>query len=119
MKLGARGERAAARFLKRLGYRILIRNYVCPAGEIDIVALDGDTIVFVEVKTRKSTSAAFPEANVTYQKQKQLTRTAKMFLTIKSLQHRPCRFDVVAVVMNDREKPVIEHFIDAFAPVGC
>ncbi len=117
MKLGARGERVAAGALKRAGYRILARNYTCPAGEIDLIAADADTIVFVEVKTRSSTAVAFPEASVTRAKRKQLTRVARYFLQAKSAQDRPSRFDVVAVVMPDGGKPETEHFVNAFEPV--
>ena len=118
MRPGPRGERIAARTLKRSGYRILARNYTCPAGEIDLVGLDGDTLVFVEVKTRTSADAADPEVNVTRHKRQQLTRVAKYFLQARSAQDRPCRFDVVAVVLGQRGKPVVEHFVDAFEPVS-
>lgn len=117
MKLGAAGEQAAARHLERSGYRIVARNYRCPAGELDLVAIDEDTIVFVEVKTRRSAQSADPEANVTHAKQRQITRAAKYYLMAKSAQEHPARFDVVAVVLPDRGKPEIEHFVDAFGPV--
>jgi putative endonuclease len=117
VKLGASGERAAARVLRRAGYRILARNYTCPAGEIDLIAADADTIVFVEVKTRTSTAINYPEASVTWAKRKQLTRVARYFLQAKSAQDRPSRFDVVAVVMPDGGKPEAEHFVNAFEPL--
>ena len=117
MKLGERGERIAARFLKRLGYGIIARNYRCPAGEIDIIALDQDTVVFVEVKTRSSTGEPFPESQVNYHKQRQLTRVARTFLAARGSQDPPCRFDVVAAVVNERGKPAVDHFINAFEPV--
>ncbi len=117
MSLGAAGEKAAAKALKHSGYRIVARNYRCALGEIDLIAVDSETIVFVEVKTRSTDSAADPENNVTYQKQRRLTRAARCYLIEKSAQDRPCRFDVVAVVMPERGKPQIEHFIDAFAPI--
>lgn len=117
MKLGLRGERIAARLLKKAGYRIVARNYTCPVGEIDLVAVDADTIVFVEVKSRRSTEVAYPEASVTWSKRRQLTRVARYFLQAKSAQERPCRFDVVAVVIPESGKPETEHFVNAFAPV--
>lgn len=117
MKLGARGERIAAKALKRAGYRIIARNYTCPLGEIDLVAADGDMLVFVEVKTRRSAEAADPEANVTMHKRRRLTRAAKFYLQAKSAQDRPCRFDVVTVVTGEGGKPAVEHFVDAFEPV--
>ena len=117
MNLGAAGEKAAARHLEQSGYRIVARNYRCPAGELDLVAIDEDTIVFVEVKTRRSDQAADPEVNVTHAKQCQITRAAKYYLMVKSAQEHPARFDVVAVVLPDRGRPAVEHFVDAFGPV--
>jgi putative endonuclease len=117
MKLGPSGEKAAARHLKQIGYRIVARNYSCPAGELDLVAVDGDAIVFVEVKTRRSNEAADPEVNVTPAKRRQLTRAAKYYLMAKSAQDRPARFDVVAVVLPEKGRASIEHFVDAFSPV--
>ncbi len=113
---GARGERIAARTLKRAGHRIVTRNYQCPAGEIDLITVDGETVVFVEVKTRSSSEAAYPEASVNLRKQRQLLRVAKMYLAAKAAQDRPCRFDVVSVVLNERGKPSVEHFVNAFEP---
>ncbi len=116
MNLGAAGERAAARFLRRLGYRIAARNYSCRSGEIDLIAVDGDTIVFAEVKTRRHDESADPEANVTYRKRCRLTRAAKTYLSAKSAQNQAARFDVLAVVLPATGPPTIEHFVDAFGP---
>ena len=85
MSLGAAGEKAAAKALKGNGYRIVARNYRCAMGEIDLIAVDSDTIVFVEVKTRSDDSAADPENNVTYQKQRRLSRAARCYLESKLL----------------------------------
>lgn len=117
-QLGRRGEAAAAKFLKRLGYRIAARNYRCPVGEIDIVAVDGDTIVFVEVKSRSSADAADPENTVRGTKRRRLTRAAKHFLTRKGVGDPPCRFDVVAIVWPETGAAEVEHFIDAFSPAA-
>jgi len=114
VKLGPAGEKTAARALQRSGYRILVRNFRCPAGEVDLIALDGDTIVFVEVKARRSDRAADPEVNVTRQKRRQVTRAAQYYLMQHGLQNRPCRFDVVAVVLPGEGEPQVEHFVDAF-----
>ena len=116
MTLGAQGEELAAAFLKKQGFRIVARNYRCPSGEIDIIAIDGDTIVFVEVKSRSSDVAADPEVAVHHYKRRQVTRAAKYFITHKSMHHQPCRFDVVAVVLPAGGEPKIEHFVDAFGP---
>lgn len=114
MKLGPRGERIAARTLKRAGYRIIERNYRSKPGEIDLIALDGDTLVFVEVKTRTSADAADPQDAVNRAKQRQLGRVARYYVQAKSAHHRPCRFDVVTVVLSEEGKPTVEHFINAF-----
>ncbi len=116
MILGPAGEKVAARHLRRAGYRIVARNYTCPAGEIDVIALDGDTLVFVEVKTRCRADLADPEVNITAHKRRQLTHVARYYLAEKSAQERPSRFDVVAVVLPEKGRPIVEHFIDAFAP---
>lgn len=111
---GNRGERVAARFLKKLGYRILARQARSKVGELDLIARDGETIVFVEVKTRSSHSAGHPAEAVGYQKQKQLTRAALFWLKQRNLLDHSCRFDVIAVTWQDGRQPVVEHFIHAF-----
>lgn len=117
MNLGVAGEKAAARFLKRLGYRVVRRNYRCKAGEIDIIALDGETLVFVEVKTLRTAEAAWPEAHVNAPKRRKLIQAARYFLTSSSSADRPSRFDVLAVIMPVDAPPEFEHFIDAFSPI--
>ncbi len=119
MTLGPRGEKIAARFLKKLGYKIVSRNYESSAGEIDLIALDGDSIVFVEVKSRSSRSGADPETAVGWRKQQQLSRVAKYYLSSKNLSNRPCRFDVIGVLIQDGCDPDIEHFVNAFPPIGA
>jgi putative endonuclease len=117
VNLGAAGEKAAARFLKGLGYRLVRRNYRSKVGEIDIIALDGDTLVFVEVKTLRSDDASWPEEHVNAAKRRKLIQAAKYYLSSKSAMDRPCRFDVIAVTMPVDGSPQIEHFIDAFSPL--
>jgi len=117
VNLAARGEKWAARTLKRAGYRIIARNYTCPAGEIDLIAVDHDTLVFAEVKTRASDRAADPEVNVHRRKRLQIVRAARYYLAANKVGlDRPCRFDVLAVVLDGSRKPVVEHFVDAFQP---
>jgi putative endonuclease len=112
---GDRGERAAEKFLRRLGYKIVARNVRNRLGEIDILALDGRTLVFVEVKTRKSDAAGNPAEAVTEAKQKQLVRAASAYLTSQGLHGQPVRFDVVTVIWPERERtPEITHFKHAF-----
>jgi len=112
--LGSRGERAASTLLKRTGHRILARNYRCPAGEIDLITLDGATLVFVEVKTRSSDAFADPEQGVDFHKQRRIIRAAECYRQIKGAQAYPCRFDVVSVVMQPNRRPKAHHIRDAF-----
>jgi putative endonuclease len=116
--LGSLGERQAERFLKRLGYRIVTRNYRCPVGELDIVALDGSVIVFVEVKTRASREHADPEDAVNAGKQQRLIRSATFFLRQTHSVGRACRFDVVAITGSAEAGLEVEHILNAFVPRG-
>ncbi len=116
--LGARGEAAAATFLRRRGYQIVARGEQC-FGEMDIVAVDNRTVVFVEVKTRNSDQSGSPESAVDDEKQRRLTRAALSFLKRHDLLSNSARFDVVAVTWPaGRRRPEIEHLIDAFPAVG-
>jgi len=115
--LGLRGERAAARYLRKKGYIIVARSARDKAGELDIVAVDGRTIVFVEVKTRTSDVAGRPIEAVDEDKQQRLTRLALRYLKRHDLLEKRWRFDVVAVTWpENRRRPVIEHFENAFQP---
>ncbi len=117
--LGQRGEAAAARFLKRLGYKIVARGERDKQGELDLVAVDGRTVVFVEVKTRRSADAGHPVEAVDPIKQRRLTRLAVTFLKRRGLLDESARFDIVAVTWPaDERKPTIEHFPNAFEAVG-
>lgn len=116
---GTRSERAAARYLKRLGYRILVRNYHCPAGELDIVAVDGNCLVFIEVRSTERASAVGPAASVDLEKQRRLTQLALTFLRRYGLLGNPARFDVVAVCWPEgAREPRFEHYRNAFEAVG-
>lgn len=117
--LGARGEAAAARFLKRRGYKIVVRGDRSKWGEVDLIAVDGRTVVFIEVKTRTSQDQGHPVEAVDGDKQRRLTRLAVTFLKRHGLLENAARFDVVAVTWPDgQRKPVIEHFPNAFDAVG-
>jgi putative endonuclease len=118
MALGPRGESIAAAYLASRGYRVVARNYRCARGEIDLIAVDGDMIVFVEVKSRRSDEAADPEINVHRAKQRRLIAAARYYVGTKGLADCPCRFDVVAIVLPDSSEPRIEHFEDAFPAEG-
>jgi len=117
--LGARGERAAAEFLERLGYRILDRGRRYKFGELDLVALDGETIVFVEVKTRRRDDLASPAEAVDRRKQERLTRAALAYLKRRRLLGRRTRFDIVSIVWSDDASPPnITHLRAAFDAAG-
>src|SRR4051794_13045744 len=111
--LGGRGENVAARFLRNNGFRIICRNYRCELGEIDIVARDGSTLVFVEVKTRAYDDPT-PEDQVNQFKRHQLTKTARHYLSRYGVPQPPARFDVVAVVWPEGRDPKIRHTPHAF-----
>src|SRR5215213_2130238 len=106
--LGDRGENLAATHLRKMGFRILNRNHKTPVGEIDIVARDGKTLVFVEVKTRAFDDPR-PEDQVRDFKTHQLTKAAKHYLSRYGAQQPPARFDVVAVVWPKGQTPIIRH----------
>ncbi|MEW6600814.1 MAG: YraN family protein [Nitrospirota bacterium] len=96
MKLGQRGEGLAVQFLRKRGYKIIAQNYKTRIGEIDIIAMEGDTLVFVEVKTRESIAYGRPFEAVDYFKKKKIANVALLYLK-KLKEIPPCRFDVVSV----------------------
>ena len=112
--LGARGEEIAAVFLTGRKFVILERNFRCKGGEVDIVAREGKTFVFVEVKTRRTLSFGPPQASVTPFKQRQISKAALTWLAKNRLEGALARFDVVAILLRDQAAPRIEHFPDAF-----
>ena len=114
--LGARGERAAERFLRRLGYRVIGRNWRCDGGEVDLIARDGRWLVFVEVKTRQADQRVRPEEQVHAHKQGRLRHAAAVYAARFRSDPPPVRFDVVSVVWPDgAAKPTaIRHEKHAF-----
>ncbi|MEX1095014.1 MAG: YraN family protein [Planctomycetales bacterium] len=116
--LGNRGERAAARFLRRQGYRILARQHASRFGEIDLIARDGEWIVFVEVKTRRSDVAGLPVEAVDQRKQRQMTRAALAWLKRRGLLDHRSRFDVIGILWPEGSRqPRIDHYRNAFPGV--
>lgn len=110
---GARAEKVARRRLAKLGYRILEKNHRNRAGEIDLVAIDGETLCFVEVKARSRNDFGGAVAAVSAAKQQRLRRAAEMYLALNPYSG-PCRFDIVAL---DREGPMawkVEVYQNAF-----
>ncbi len=100
--LGRYGEAIAAARLVRLGYAIVARNWRCPAGEIDIVAHDGDCLVFVEVRTRRGQEYGTPEESITARKQAKLVEVAQTYLQAMGLEDIAWRIDVVAIRLGNR-----------------
>jgi putative endonuclease len=112
-ELGKKGEELALRFLKKRGYRIIEKNYVCKMGEMDIIAKEKDTLVFIEVKTRTSMAFGPPQLAVTRFKQRQLSKVALYYLKEKRLENVKARFDVVAILLVQKGEE-IELIRDAF-----
>ncbi|PLY03277.1 MAG: YraN family protein [Desulfuromonas sp.] len=113
LALGRWGEDAAAAHLKQAGLKIVTRNVRTPVGEIDLLARQGKTWVFVEVKTRRSRRCGTPAEAVTPRKQQQIIRTARWYLAENRLEESEVRFDVVSVALADGEVE-IEHLPAAF-----
>ncbi len=113
-KLGQIGEDLAVKLLTGKGFEIVERNYRYGHGEIDIIAKDGDELVFVEVKTRHNLEYGEPEYAVTKKKQKQIKKIAELYLYEKEIENVDCRIDVIAVLMEKGKDPVINHIVNAF-----
>ena len=117
--LGNRGEQAAERYLAAQGLRILKRGLRSRRGELDLIALDGKQIVFVEVKTRLDHDAGHPVETVGPEKQRKLTELALAFLKKHKLLGHSARFDIVAITWPENQRdPTIEHYRNAFEASG-
>jgi putative endonuclease len=112
--LGKTGEDLACDELERRGYAILARRHRCRGGELDIIARDGRTLVFVEVKTRDTRAFGEAAEAVTWQKRRRIVRLASEYVMRHHLSHDPCRFDVVSIQFDDG-RPVIDVFQNAFS----
>jgi putative endonuclease len=110
---GTEGEHLAAQFLEAQGYSILERNYRFERGEIDLVAMDGEELVFIEVKTRHSQRYGEPEESVTPSKEAQLKKVAEGYLYERNIENQSCRFDVVTITYQ-RGAPVLRVIHNAF-----
>lgn len=112
--VGNRGEELAVNLLKEKKFEIIERNYRYGHGEIDIIAKDGDIMVFIEVKTRKNLEFGPPEMSVTKNKQRQIRKIAGAYLIEKNIKDVDCRLDVVAILLNKNLPPEINHIENAF-----
>jgi len=108
--LGRRGEKRAAHYARHtLGLRLLARNVLCPCGELDLIALDGNDLVFIEVRTRAAETFTTPEATIRADKKRFLLRSARWFIRTRRLQNFHPRFDVIAIVWPAGADPEIRH----------
>ncbi|HUT08462.1 MAG TPA: YraN family protein [Candidatus Latescibacteria bacterium] len=112
--LGLRGEEIACAYLKKKKYAIVTRRFRMFHGEIDIIARDGATLVFVEVKARADESFGRPEDAVTPGKQRQIRKIAQGYLVENPLGDAGCRFDVISILFDNDDGYRLEHFVDAF-----
>ena len=116
--LGKLGEAYAAAYLEQLGYRLVAANFTLPVGrnlrgavinaEIDLVGYEGDTLCFIEVKSRSSDWFAPPQVNVDLRKRRQITRAARVYRQMLGLEKQPHRYDVVTVIFPDDSPPQLE-----------
>lgn len=113
-KIGKAGEDAAARHIQKSGMKVLARNYRAGKGEIDLVALDGETLVFIEVKTRTGTAYGTAGEAVGYRKQQMVIRTAQYFIAQRKLYDSAVRFDVAEVYSEQGNGYRVQYIRDAF-----
>lgn len=111
--LGRKGEEIAKRYLQAAGLKIVETRYHFGHGEIDIIAHEGDVLVFCEVKTRASDEFGEPELAITRRKQQQIRKIAEAYLFERNISDKVCRFDAVAIMMREKG-PEIRHYRDAF-----
>ncbi len=113
-ELGRRGEDAAAAYLERMGFTIIERNWRTKSGEIDIIALDEETLVLLEVKTRRSVRNGTPEEAVSPTKQKRLARLARAYVASTGAQPLNIRFDVIGIRILSEDRALLRHHRAAF-----
>lgn len=112
LTFGRRSEIQAIDYLRSLGYRVVTSAYRTKGGEVDIIAWDGDVLVFIEVKARRSSDP--PEDSVGYIKQQRVIRAAESYIARHRLHEKPCRFDIVAITARAGSKPEFRLLRDAF-----
>ena len=115
ISLGKKAEEVAARYLQSQGYRIMERNFRCPLGEMDIIAEDNDVLVFIEVRSKRSSFLGLPQETVTWTKQQRLRRLASYYLKVKQAWHKKCRFDVLGILFDQENRVMsLDVIKDAF-----
>jgi putative endonuclease len=115
-EIGKKGEELAVAFLKEKGFEILHQNYRYGKGEIDIIVKDPEDgyTVFVEVKTRQNLDYGDPEYAITKNKQKQVKKIAELYFYENEIKELDCRFDVIAILLENINCPLINHYVNAF-----
>lgn len=113
-ELGRRGEKAALRYLERRGFDVLDANWLCPFGEADIVAFDGDTLCFIEVKTRRGAEKGFPEEAVDARKRAKYEKIAACYLKEHEYVDVHVRFDVIAILVLGSDRAFLRMHMNAF-----
>jgi putative endonuclease len=112
--IGQRGEDAAAAYLERAGFTVVERNWRYKNGEIDIVALDGESVVLVEVKTRRTVAKGTPEEAVTLAKQRRIGRLAAAYVQQAGIDSVEVRFDVISILVISEDRALLRHHRAAF-----
>lgn len=114
LELGRLGEDLALQKIRKLGYRCLVRNYRCSLGEVDLIARDGDTLVFIEIKTRRGRPLEFAKEAISRKKRRQLSKVALSYIRDHDCADVKSRFDVVAISLqgNRREIEVVKNAFD-------
>ena len=113
-KLGKLGEEIAHRYLQKKKFRIVTKGYRLYRGEIDLIAYEGETLVFVEVKTRSKGALGLPEESVNLRKQRQIRKIAEGYLALNNIDEVECRFDVLSLIFDENGAYSLSHFKDAF-----
>jgi len=118
LELGKEGEDLALRKVESLGYKCIARNYRCSLGELDLVARDGETLVFIEIKTRKGKSLDYAKEAVHARKQRQMSKVALAYMKGNGCEDAKARFDVVVIHQKglDKEIEVIRNAFDLAYP---
>ena len=115
IETGKIGEKEGTNYLKKLGYKLLKQNFRCPLGEIDCIAKDKDTLVFIEIKTRREPAYyGFPEESVDWRKQRKMTKVAQYYLKRVNRLDAPSRFDVLSISIRNDGHFDINHIQNAF-----
>ncbi|MCX7974190.1 MAG: YraN family protein, partial [Candidatus Aminicenantes bacterium] len=113
-ELGQRGEEIACQYLEKKGYKILVRGFRYRRVEIDLIARQGSSLVFIEVKTRRHNDFGYPEEAVNNLKMRNLKAAASAFLNQSKEKFKECRFDILSITYRTQKDYQIDHFEDAF-----